>query len=71
MMPYSQLLAHSMQVEHQHSDGSWGRLEPSPAHDVAERDPERAWQQGRIYQCTTCSEQVRVTIPEDEPGQAG
>jgi hypothetical protein len=71
MMPYSQLLAHSMLVEHQHSDGSWGRLEPSPAHDVAERDPERAWQQGRIYQCTTCSEQVRVTIPEDEPGQAG
>jgi hypothetical protein len=71
MMPYSQLLAHSMLVEHQHSDGSWGRLEPSPAHDVAERDPERAWQQGRIYQCTTCSEQVRVTIPEDEPGQTG
>ena len=72
MTPYSQHLVHSMHVEHQHSDGGWGRLEPSAAHDAAERDPERAWQAGRLYQCTTCSEQVRITIPtDDEPGHAG
>jgi hypothetical protein len=72
MTPYSQLLVHSMHEEHRHSDGTWGRLEPSPAHDVAERDPERAWQAGRVYQCTRCSEEVRISIPaDDEPGHAG
>jgi hypothetical protein len=71
MTPYSQLLAHSMRVEHRHSDGSWGGLEPSPAHDAAESDPERGWPASRIYPCTTGREQVRISMSEQhEPGRA-
>ena len=48
-----------LQLEHRHSDGSWGRLERA-AHDPAGRDPERDWEKGELYICPHCSEQVRV-----------
>ena len=49
----------SFRVEHRHGD-RWVRLEPSPQHDVAETDPERSWEHGRIFSCPECDEQVRV-----------
>ena len=53
-------------IEHRHGD-EWVRLEPSPVHDVAESDPERAWGSGgRIYACPVCDEQVRVDMDRDE-----
>ena len=53
-----------LRVEHLHGD-RWVRLEPSPDHDSAERDPERGWSQGRIYSCPECTEQIRVDLDRD------
>jgi hypothetical protein len=54
-----------LRMEHRHGD-RWVRLEPSPEHDAAESDPERAWVSGRIYRCPECSEVVRVGRDPDE-----
>ena len=58
-----------MLMEHQHSDGSWGTFERSH-HDVAEHDPERAWVKGEIYSCTTCDEKIRISDPNEKPGES-
>jgi hypothetical protein len=56
-----------IRLEHRHNDGSWGRLEPRPDHlDPADHDPERDWANGRIYVCTGCDEEVRVTDQASE-----
>lgn len=56
-----------LMLRHRHTDGTWGRLEARPAHhDPADHDIERAWQDGRLYVCTTCDEQVQVAV--DHPG---
>jgi hypothetical protein len=58
----------ALRVEHKHTDGSWGRLEPRPAHhDPAAHDPERHWDKAQLYVCTTCDEQVSIG-PLDQPG---
>jgi hypothetical protein len=54
-----------LRVQHRHGD-EWVRLEPSPAHDSAEADPERQWQFGRLFRCPTCDEEVRVDLDRDE-----
>jgi hypothetical protein len=52
----------ALRLEHRHNDGSWSTLEPRPSHhDPAEHDPERDWAHGRIYVCSSCNEEVRVT----------
>ena len=52
----------ALRLEHRHDDGSWSPLVLRPSHhDAAEHDPERDWAKGRIYACTTCSEEIRVT----------
>jgi hypothetical protein len=57
-----------LRLEHRHSDGSWSSLEPRPNHhDPADHDPERAWATGRVYQCSACDEQVRVSDISNEP----
>jgi hypothetical protein len=63
---YSRFTELALELEHRHSDGSWGRLERA-AHDPAERDPEREWNNTELYTCTKCDEQVRVRHTED-PG---
>jgi hypothetical protein len=56
------------QVEHQHSDGSWGQLVEERRHvDSVEHDPERGWALRRIFRCTTCDETVAITPAEDAP----
>jgi hypothetical protein len=62
----ARLSAMLLRVEHRHGD-EWVRLEPSPAHDVAENDPERDWSRGRVYSCPNCEERVRVALDRDEP----
>jgi hypothetical protein len=53
---YAELL-----LSHRHRDGSWGRLEPQRTHhDPADHDAERTWQDGQVYACASCDEQVRV-----------
>jgi len=54
-----------LRLEHRHGD-RWVRLEPSPAHDAAESDPERAWEFGRIFRCPECSEEIRIDRDGDD-----
>jgi predicted PP-loop superfamily ATPase len=61
-----QLYGQQLRLEHRHSDGTWATLEPeTPHHDSAEHDAERGWLQGKIFRCTRCEEEVRVSV---EPG---
>jgi hypothetical protein len=56
----------SLRLQHRHSDGTWGALEPRASHhDSAAHDPERDWATGTIYACTTCDEEVHVATIED------
>ncbi len=56
-------------IQHRHSDGTWGALEPQASHhDPAAHDPERDWGTGTIYVCTTCDEEVRVGDRRGRPG---
>jgi hypothetical protein len=65
-----QLYGQQLRLEHRHSDGTWATLEPEESHhDSAEHDAERAWLKGRIYRCTRCEEQVRITVEPDAEGE--
>ncbi len=64
-MDYGRITELSLRVQHRHSDGTWGSLEPREHLDVADHDPERDWASGTIYVCTTCDEQVHVETVED------
>ena len=63
---YGRIAELSLRLEHRHDDGSWATLERTP-HDAAEHDPERAWSNGQIFSCMKCDEQVRISLPDDEP----
>ena len=64
---YGRIAEATLMIEHRHNDGSWGKLE-RVHHDVTAHDPEREWAKGKIlYACTTCDEQVLVSIPDEEP----
>jgi hypothetical protein len=54
-------------IEHRHSDGSWQALQEVP-HDSAAHDGERSWLRRAIFRCSTCDEQVTVTVDGDESG---
>ncbi len=53
--------------EHNHGGDSWHDMhEVSPSHDSAESDPERDWQRGRVFRCSTCEDEIRVSTPDDD-----
>ncbi len=56
-----------LQLQHRHSDGSWGEMERSH-HDPADHDPERDWANGQLFVCKACGEEVVVSHPLDQPG---
>ena len=58
-------IVEEFQVEHQHDDGSWSRMEPVE-HDSAVHDSERSWIRRRIFRCLSCAETVAVTTGGDE-----
>ncbi|HET8784345.1 MAG TPA: hypothetical protein VFM38_01830 [Candidatus Limnocylindrales bacterium] len=60
------LVAGSLNIKHQHSDGSWADMEARDAHDPADSDEERDWQRGHVYVCTRCDETIAVAPPEGE-----
>jgi len=64
-MDFARTVGLSLKLQHRHSDGTWGSLEPRSHHDAADHDPEREWASGVIYACTTCDEEVRVETVED------
>ena len=73
-MFYGQPSAALFRVEHQHNDGTWSTLEAveHDPHDPAESDPERDWDRGHVYVCTSCQERVRVLgLRHEDPVQAG
>ena len=55
-----------LELQHRHSDGSWGDMEATPD-DPANHDPERHWDEGQLFVCKACGEQVRVSHAADEP----
>ena len=66
-MDYGRIQELMLDVQHRHSDGSWGRLEPEASHDPSEKDPEREWSNSTLFRCKTCAEEVRIR-PITEPG---
>ena len=54
-------------IEHRHSAGSWSPMEQIH-HDAAAHDGERSWLRRAIFRCSTCDEQVTVTVDGDESG---
>ena len=63
---YGRIAEAMLQIEHRHSDGSWGKFERTH-HDAADHDAERDWAKGKIvYSCTTCDEVVRVELQHSE-----
>jgi len=65
---YGRMQEIMLDVQHRHSDGSWGSLEPDTSHhDATQHDPERGWQNSTLFRCKTCEEEVRIR-PISEPG---
>jgi hypothetical protein len=57
---------YQVQLQHRHTDGSWGDMEAMPD-DPANHDPERGWEEGQLFLCKACGDQVRVSHAGDEP----
>ena len=67
-MDYGRMQEIMLDVQHRHSDGSWGSLEPDTSHhEATQHDPERGWQNSTLFRCKTCEEEVRIR-PISEPG---
>lgn len=56
-----------LELQHRHSDGTWGEMEAAADHDPASHDPERDWSNGRLFVCKACGEEIRVSHAADEP----
>ena len=55
-------------IQHSHGGDDWhDMIEVTPAHNVAEQDPERSWTTGRVFRCSTCEDEIRVMGPDEEP----
>ena len=56
-----------LMLRHRHSDGSWSELEATAAnHDPAAHDPERAWDDSRLFVCRACGEEVEVAVRDPD-----
>ena len=49
-------------LEHGHGGNEWHAMEE--VGDAAGSDPERKWSSGRIFRCTVCADEIRVTLPD-------
>jgi hypothetical protein len=64
------IFAEMLRFQHRHDDGSWADMVEAPEHgDPAHHDPERSWGLGRIFQCRTCKDEIRVISAQDEASQ--
>jgi hypothetical protein len=65
-MDFGRISELALRVQHRHSDGTWGAMDPSPNHhDPAAHDPEREWGTGTTYLCKACGEEVLITTADD------
>jgi hypothetical protein len=59
----------ALRLMHRHGDNDYIPMHETREHDSADHDPERGWMRGaRIFKCDTCSDEVLVVPPDDEPG---
>jgi hypothetical protein len=52
-------------LEHYHGGDEWHDMEE--VNDAAESDPERDWSRGRIFRCSVCADEIRVTRADPSP----
>ena len=52
-------------IEHLHGDNDSHPMVEVAAHDPSASDPERAWSKGRIFSCTACHDEIRVSFDEE------
>lgn len=52
-------------LEHHHGGNEYHPMEEIS--DPAESDPERQWSRGRIFRCTVCEDEIRVTLADPSP----
>lgn len=54
--------------QHSHGSDDWhDMVEVASSHDSAGSDPERSWARGRIFRCSTCTDEIRVMSSDQEP----
>jgi hypothetical protein len=59
----------ALRLMHRHGDGDYVPMHESREHGSADHDPERSWIRGaRIFKCDSCSDEVLVVPPDEEPG---
>ncbi|HEY5488382.1 MAG TPA: hypothetical protein VIK00_00960 [Candidatus Limnocylindrales bacterium] len=58
-------------IQHGHGSDEWHDMVDVTDQDSTKQDPERGWSRGRIFRCTTCSDEIRIDTPqESETGGA-
>ncbi|MES1239303.1 MAG: hypothetical protein ABUL57_00420 [Chloroflexota bacterium] len=59
----------ALRLMHRHGENDYAQMSETREHDSADHDPERSWIRGaRIFRCDTCSSEVIVVPPDEEPG---
>ena len=62
----------ALRLMHRHSGGGMSPMLETREHDAADHDPEKQWIKGaRIFRCESCSDEVIVVPPGEEPGDSG
>jgi hypothetical protein len=60
-----------LRLMHKHGDSEYVAMTESREHGSADHDPEQGWIRGaRIFKCDTCSDEVIVIPPGEEPGES-
>lgn len=55
-------------LEHHHGGNEYHYMnEVTGPHSPADTDPERDWARGRIYRCSVCEDEIRVSLPDPSP----
>ena len=55
-------------LEHHHGGDEYHDMQDvTPGHDSAESDPERQWSAGKIFRCSVCEAEVRVSFADPSP----
>lgn len=58
----------ALRLMHRHDGHDYSPMSERD-HDAADHDPEQSWIKGaRIFKCDTCSDEVIVIPPGEEPG---